>query len=97
MMDGELVKGPARDEVTYAWVSRTREVMVFRHEGKLRACSAICPHMGARLELDHGQGIIVCPWHGLSFALDGLCSNHHRYAQLKGYEVREEGGEVRLG
>lgn len=67
-------------EVSYAWESPTREVMRFRHRGRALACSAICPHMGARLALE-GDGI-TCPWHGLTFRLPDGASGHPRYPRL---------------
>jgi hypothetical protein len=45
------MKVPEGSEVVYEWVSRTLEVMAFRDGGKVVTCSAICPHMGARLEV----------------------------------------------
>lgn len=88
---------PKGESVSYAWVSRTQEVMVFRFRGQLTACSAICPHMGARLELDHRREAVVCPWHGLSFALPGCQSEHERYRKLHLYRVTEAGDHVQLG
>jgi nitrite reductase/ring-hydroxylating ferredoxin subunit len=88
------VPAPVGDEVVYAWVSRTHEVMAFRIGGRLVACSAICPHMGARLTLDRPGGAIVCPWHGLRFSLPEGESEHHRYRRLRLYRATERDGQV---
>jgi nitrite reductase/ring-hydroxylating ferredoxin subunit len=87
---------PARRDVVYAWLSRTQEVVVFRFRGELVACSAICPHMGARMTVDHRTGALVCPWHGLTFELPACRSDHPRYRRLKVYTVTEDDGHVRL-
>ena len=88
------VRTPVGDEVVYQWISRTQEVMVFRFEGTLRACSAICPHMGARLTVDRQQGRIVCPWHDLAFALPECRGEHARYRRLGTFRITERDGHV---
>jgi nitrite reductase/ring-hydroxylating ferredoxin subunit len=88
------VRAPVGDEVVYQWISRTQEVMVFRFEGTLRACSAICPHMGARLTVDRQRQRIVCPWHDLAFALPECRSEHERYRRLGTFRITERDGHV---
>lgn len=91
------MKAPAEGEVIYEWVSQTREVMVFRLAGKLYACSATCPHMGARLEVDFRNERLQCPWHGLqSRPADGFACDHPRFRKLRHFELREAGGEVEV-
>ena len=94
--DVPRVRPPAGRDVVYAWLSRTQEVMVFRFRGKLMACSAICPHMGARMTVDHRMGAVVCPWHGLAFELPARRSDHPRYRRLKVHAVAENDGRVEL-
>jgi nitrite reductase/ring-hydroxylating ferredoxin subunit len=88
------VRTPAGGEVVYQWISRTQEIMVFRFDGELFACSAICPHMGARLTLDRERRRIVCPWHDLAFALPDCRGEHHRYRRLGTFRVTERDGHV---
>ena len=95
--NGARVPAPPGDDVSYAWVSRTQEVMVFRDEGRVMACSAICPHMGGRLQLDRRRRQVACPWHGLTFALPSCQSDHERYRRLRTYQVTEVGDHVQLG
>ena len=90
------VRPPAGRGVVYGWLFRTQEVMVFRFRGKLVACSAICPHMGARMTVDHRTGAVVCPWHGLAFELPACRSDHPRYRRLKVYTATENDGHVEL-
>lgn len=85
---------PAGDDVAYAWISRTQEVMAFRLGGRLVVCSAICPHMGARLTLDRARGTIVCPWHGLRFSVPDGESDHPRYRRLRLFRATERDGHL---
>jgi len=93
---GGAVPSPKGREVAYAWVGRTEEVIVFRLDGRLLACSAICPHMGGRLTIDRRAGKVVCPWHGLTFTLPDCHSTHPRYRHLRTYSVTESQGHVRI-
>lgn len=94
---GMPLRAPRGDEAVYAWVSRTQEVIAFRLDGELLACSAICPHMGARLTLDRSRRALVCPWHGLVFALPGGESDHPRYRRVRCFRATERDGHVELG
>ena len=87
---------PKPGEVTYCWTSGSTEVMAFRHGGKLLTCNAICPHMGARLDVDFRHGKVACPWHGLSFNIPGFQSDHPRYRRLHANEAAEKDGYVQL-
>ncbi len=68
--------------MSYAWITPTREVMTLTWRGRVLTCSAICPHMGARLVPDMRKGVVVCPWHGLIFRLPGGEGVHPRYDTL---------------
>jgi nitrite reductase/ring-hydroxylating ferredoxin subunit len=69
--------------------------MLFWMDGQVRACSAICPHMGARLEVDPRRGVITCPWHGLT-AKSFSCA-HPRYRRIKQFRVtRDDRGNITL-
>jgi nitrite reductase/ring-hydroxylating ferredoxin subunit len=70
----------------YLWLNDKIEVIIVRWEGKIRILNSICPHMGAQLQCDITDRKIHCPWHGLSFPLDTLNSDHHRYRHLREYE-----------
>ena len=90
------VKCPGEREVRYAWVDATHEVMVFRARGEIYACNAICPHMGARLQVDFGSGVLRCPWHGLTASIPGFSTGHHRFRQIRQYPVALRGDEVEI-
>lgn len=96
-MDERAMESPRPGEAAYAWIGERTEAVCFRWRGALMAASSICPHMGARLAVDLVRGRIACPWHGLSFSLPDLASDHPRYRTLKALPCREEGGSVRVG
>ncbi len=83
---------PPAGGVAYAWISRMRQIMAFRHGGTLRVCSAICPHMGAQLQIDFRHEVVTCPWHGLTFRLPDLASDHPRFRKLKQYPATVRDG-----
>lgn len=48
-----------------------QKVLLVKHQGKIHALENRCPHVG--LSLEKGKvvdGVITCPWHGSSFAID---------------------------
>jgi nitrite reductase/ring-hydroxylating ferredoxin subunit len=86
---------PPRDTVAYHWVSRTQEIVLFWIDGEVRACSAVCPHMGARLEIDTRRRVITCPWHGLTARIgppdvEGFPCSHARYRRIKQYRITQD-------
>ena len=93
---------PRRGTVTYHWVSRTQQIMLFWMGAQVRACSAICPHMGARLEVDMRRGVVTCPWHGLTAKIgasdaEGFPCAHPRYRRIKQFRVtRDARGNIIL-
>ena len=88
-LDSELGSDP-----TYIWLTDKIEVMVFIHEGKIKAFSSICPHMGAQLCYKKRAKILQCPWHGLTFNLESKESNHYRYKEVLEYKAEVIDGEL---
>jgi nitrite reductase/ring-hydroxylating ferredoxin subunit len=76
--------------------------MLFWMDGQVRACSAICPHMGARLDVDTRRGIVTCPWHGLtarigSSDVEGFSCAHPRYRRIRQFRItRDNRGNITL-
>lgn len=78
------------------------ELLVYRtFSGQVRVIEPYCPHLGAHL--GHGGKVdgenLVCPFHGLSFGLDGVCvaapyGRRPPRASLNQWFVRERGGAV---
>lgn len=46
-----------------------REVHVYRDDGRIRAASNICMHLGGPLDCRDGK--FVCQWHGAAFDMQG--------------------------
>lgn len=68
---------------SYHWISQKQEIIVIHEDGEFKAYSAICPHMGARLQYDSKNKIIFCPWHGLETNYKLNQCNHHRYKKFR--------------
>ena len=82
------LKNEISSKSQHIWISQKQEVVVFLHDGKIRAFSSICPHMGAALEYNVQREKLFCPWHGLEFDLNSLTSNHRVYRNCKEYSVQ---------
>jgi NAD(P)H-dependent nitrite reductase small subunit len=77
-----------------------KTIAVFRRAGELHAVQNVCPHAGGSLGHGHfssEKGVVRCPRHAWGFDVTtGNCLTQPRYG-LKRYEVREEGGWIRVG
>lgn len=51
--------------------SEVGTVFLLRRGGELAAFSAICPHLGCKVDADNARGCFRCPCHDSDFALDG--------------------------
>ena len=81
------------------WIDQTHEVIVFQDsEGRVKAFSSICPHMGGRLNFESKACKLACPWHGLEFTVtkDRLKSSHGLYRRLVEYDVKYEAGQLKI-
>lgn len=86
--------GPLGSEPFYAWVSEKIEIVAFRDGDRVRVFRSICPHMGARLEVDRTRNCLHCPWHGLAFDLASRQSDHHRYRSVREWRGVVEGNRL---
>ena len=81
----------ARNTPQYWWAKPQLEVVLLFQEGELKAFSSICPHMGARLDVQNRAGRLFCPWHGLKLGLnDKACRRSDSAAQEFRLEKRGE-------
>jgi nitrite reductase/ring-hydroxylating ferredoxin subunit len=83
---------PNSKEVFYYWTSDKIQIMVYWFKGSLKVHSAICPHMGADLQLE--RGLIKCPWHALCASPDDLKFNHQRYRSVRNYSYKMKGDKI---
>jgi 3-phenylpropionate/trans-cinnamate dioxygenase ferredoxin subunit len=74
------------------------KVAVFNVEGKFYAISDACTHVGGPLSMGYVEGTAVtCPLHGATFDLTtGNPIGAPMGPAVKCYQVRAEGGEIRL-
>jgi nitrite reductase/ring-hydroxylating ferredoxin subunit len=73
-----------------------RKIGIFRDAaGALRAMEVTCRHQNADLTLGERDGdVVTCPRHGWRYDLrTGECLTEP-WARLRGFEIREEDGEV---
>lgn len=75
------------------------DVMVARHDGRLVAYQALCPHAGGPLaEGEVHDGCVVCPWHGSVFDLaTGAVRHSPAVTPLSRYAARVVDGFVEVG
>lgn len=65
--------------------------------GRISAISAICTHMGCRLDPDAAPGRLLCPCHGSSFSLDGTpAQGAYALASLPRIRSRVRDGTVEV-
>jgi nitrite reductase/ring-hydroxylating ferredoxin subunit len=76
------------------WVGN-HDVLVFRHNGTIRAFSNICPHFGGPVGYHQMRnGTFTCLWHNLRFdAATGRCRSVPKF-RLREYRLRIEAGEI---
>jgi phenylpropionate dioxygenase-like ring-hydroxylating dioxygenase large terminal subunit len=52
------------------------ELVLFRSQGRIVVARDLCPHRGMRLSRGWvAQDQLICPYHGLHFAVDGRCTS----------------------
>lgn len=73
-------------------------VLLYRVSGEIYAVDAVCPHAGGPLDEGTFEGCEVeCPWHQSRFDLrDGRPTQGPAATPLRTYDVREEGGRIRI-
>lgn len=76
------------------WVGK-HDILVFRHNGTIRALSNICPHFGGPVgyyQLRGGK--FTCLWHNLQFDADtGNCVSFPKL-KLREYKIKIEDADI---
>jgi len=72
-----------------AWLVRTPE-------GRVRAFSTVCPHLGCGVDWNEKTEKFHCPCHGSAFGLDGRCLRGPAPRGLDELDVQATGGEIRV-
>jgi len=75
-----------------------KPVLLYRHEGRLNAISAMCSHAGGPLDEGKFEGFCVqCPWHDSVFDLrDGSVVHGPAVFSQPVYEARVHDGQIEL-
>lgn len=76
------------------WVG-DHDILLYRHEGELKALSNICPHFGGPVGFRKAiDGKFYCLWHNWEFSCqDGSC-NTNPGMKLREYQIKVEGDKV---
>jgi quinol---cytochrome c reductase iron-sulfur subunit, bacillus type len=72
-----------------AWLVRTPE-------GRVRAFSTVCPHLGCGVDWNEKTENFQCPCHGSAFGLDGRCLGGPAPRALDELDVQATGGQIRI-
>ena len=69
-------------------------VYIIKTGDKLKALSAICPHLGCTVPWDPGRNEFVCPCHGGTFSADGTHLSGPPRRSLDSLESKVSGGKL---
>ena len=69
-------------------------VYVINAGGKIKALSAICPHLGCTVPWDAGRNAFVCPCHGGVFSPDGTHVSGPPPRSLDSLDTKVTGGNL---
>ena len=79
-----------RTEQHYVWVRKTAD-------GSVEAFEPHCTHLGCAFNWDESSQLFLCPCHGGKFDKDGKRVAGPPPRDLDRFEVKVEGGQVRIG
>lgn len=71
-----------------AYLIRDRQIGVIRKDGKIKAISIACTHLGCTLNVEGDK--LVCPCHGSVFSLEGAVEKGPAVKDLKILESKQE-------
>lgn len=72
----------------YEWIDLKKEVLVLKHNEKIEVIESICPHFGARLEINKNNlDELICPFHGIQFNIKNCKSNNKIFKKIKKYKI----------
>ena len=75
--------------------AKGKDIALFKHNGKVCAIYAHCPHQGG--PLDEGgitDGMVTCPWHGWEFNVENGECGFNKAIKQPTFPVKEEGDDV---
>lgn len=96
-LDAGLVDEIPMDRARIVCAGSGERIAVFRHKGGVSAITNVCAHQGG--PLGEGRvidGCVTCPWHGWQYKPEDGCSPPPFNEKVRTYDVRIEGGRVRV-
>ncbi|TSC85090.1 MAG: Rieske family iron-sulfur cluster-binding protein [Parcubacteria group bacterium Gr01-1014_13] len=73
-----------------------KKLAVVKKEGKVKAFSTVCPHLGCQIEWNDGENTWDCPCHGSRFEFDGSLKNGPAKRGLDPVEISTDNDTVKL-
>lgn len=76
------------------WIN-DHDILLYKHEGELKAISNICPHFGGPVGYRKAKdGVFTCLWHNWQYSCaDGSCKTNPGLP-LRQYSIRVDGNKV---
>lgn len=76
------------------WID-DHDILVYKHEGVIKAISNICPHFGGPVGYRKAKdGVFTCLWHNWQFSCtDGSCLTHPGLP-LRQYQTKIDGEKI---
>jgi len=91
------VYGPRRDAWTRFERAKLGAAWLVRSpEGRVRAFSAVCPHLGCGIDWSERTETFECPCHGSGFGADGRCLHGPAPRGLDELDVQATASEIRI-
>lgn len=75
------------DGITPTWMPAPTKVAIIRHEGRIYACTTICPHRGFTINEAPDKDSFICPKHHSTFDIDGDVTRGPARKPLKRYAI----------
>ena len=102
MADEDYVKVASLDKLPPGEMMRVeiggRAILLVNLDGKLHACSDICPHQFSNLSYGDLEGAeVICPLHGAHFNVvtgEQLPNKYSEFGPVAVYEVRLDGSDI---
>jgi Rieske Fe-S protein len=68
-----------------------KKIAVYKNEdGRVHACSAICPHLGCVVQYNEAEKTFDCPCHGSRFTHEGVVINGPAHTNLEAIAIENE-------
>lgn len=73
-----------------------KKLALVKKQGKVKAFSTVCPHLGCQIEWNDGENTWDCPCHGSRFKSDGSLQRGPAKRGLDPVEIKVENSQVKI-